>query len=305
MTTANRLQLIQTIFQRDDQLRLEFPWYREQVRRYIVAAIASDAKLDVTSQALLPRRLQAKANLVAKQPGVIAGLAEVSWAVQQFGVTVKVNCNDGQVIKAGTTLATLAGSIRSIMAVERTSLNVLQRLSGIATATRRCVMMIGSSYPAIAATRKTVLGALDKHAVALGGGLTHRLGLFDMGLVKDNHLTAIGGTSKLQKLFLSRRLFWEIEVDTMAQLKSCLQAELPIHALLLDNFTPETCARVITWARRAQYDKDIFFEASGGITIANLKRYAKSGVDVISLGALTHSTQALNLSLDIHETARA
>lgn len=298
MTTASRSQQIQAIFQRDDQLRLEFPWYREQVRRYVVAAIASDAKADVTSQALVPRRLQGRATIVAKQPGVLAGINEITWAAQQFGVTIKAHGRDGQTFKAGSKLATLSGATRSILAVERSCLNILQRLSGIATITRRCVNVIGSHYPALAATRKTMLGALDKHAVALGGGLTHRLGLFDMGLIKDNHLAAIGGVNKLQKLFLSRRLFWEVEVDTMAQLKTCLQAELPIHAVMLDNFTPETCLRAVTWAKRSQYDKDIFFEASGGINLANLKRYAKSGVDIISLGALTHSAQTIDLSLD-------
>jgi nicotinate-nucleotide pyrophosphorylase (carboxylating) len=184
-------------------------------------------------------------------------------------------------------LLKLNGTIKNILKTERTALNILQRMSGIATETNKLVKKI-KHKSLLCSTRKTQWGLLDKKAVMLGGGGTHRLGLHDFILVKDNHLAA---TDKINWQKLSKK-FWEIEVDSTKQ--ALVFARYNPDAIMLDNFKPQTIKRTIK-----KLSPQIIFEASGGITESNLFEYAKTGVDVISMGSLTHSTKSLNINLQV------
>lgn len=269
-------------YDRADQLHLRNAWYREQVERYVLGALRSDAASDVTTKKLIPKQLRCQAVIRMNQAGVMAGLEEVTWLARQYDVTVRRK--------------KLVGRARDILMLERTILNTLQRLSGIATVTQQLVGKIGK-YPLIAATRKTQWGALDKRAVALGGGYTHRLGLYDGVLVKDNHLALVDHHT-------IRRVQWgkqpaALEVSSISQLKRAVIHYPQFQILLLDNFSPEKLKGIVHWLTQQNLRKKYILEASGDITPATVNQYAKTGVDVLSLGYLTHSARALDISLDI------
>lgn len=236
----------------------------------------------------------------AKSPGTIAGLAELRFLLRRF--SPKSHVNDGHEVQAGDILLTLEGPARELLLIERTALNLIQRMSGIATLTRQCQKKAGACR--IMGTRKTLWGALDKKAITVGGGLTHRLNLDDGILIKDNHLTATGSVKEalIKATRNNKKYIIEVEVKDLGQARQAAETIASLHshrpyAIMLDNMTPREMNTVISEVRKLDKNNQILFEASGGITGRNIAAYAKSGVDVISLGALTHSAEALDISM--------
>jgi nicotinate-nucleotide pyrophosphorylase (carboxylating) len=254
---------------------------------------------DLTTDAVVARDLRARARIVARQPGIVAGLeaAALTFAMLDASVEFNVRKGDGECVGAGGCVAEIAGRARTILTGERTALNFLCRLSGIATATRRLVETISGTRARVADTRKTTPGlrALEKYAVRCGGGDNHRFGLDDAVLVKDNHL-ALAGSIRAAVTAVRARVGHtvkvEVEVDTLDQLNEAL--EQPIDAVLLDNMTPEQLTRAVE-----VINGRIVAEASGGVTAETILAIARSGVDVVSVGWLTHSAPALDLGLDV------
>ena len=278
----------------------EFNLPRFLVEQAVAAALAEDLGSvgDITTDAIIPAESQGEASIVARKTGVIAGLDLVEAAFKsldpeaRFGRVVQ----DASKVEAGGTIATVAGKTRALLIGERTALNFLGRLSGIATLTAAYVAAIQGTRAKIVETRKTTPGlrAFEKYAVRCGGGMNHRFGLYDAVLVKDNHIAAAGGLAgALQKLRarVGHLVRIEIEVDTLDQLEDALN--FPIDAVLLDNMDVETLRKAV-----ALVNGRVVTEASGGVTLGNVGEIAKTGVDLISVGALTHSARNLDSSLE-------
>jgi nicotinate-nucleotide pyrophosphorylase (carboxylating) len=256
---------------------------------------------DVTSRATIPEDLRGKAAFVSRAPGVLAGIEAAQQVFQRVDskVTFTASLADGHCLTKGETFATVEGPMRSILMSERTALNFLQRLSGVATLARHFVDAITGLPAKIFDTRKTTPGwrRLEKYAVRVGGGTNHRVGLFDMVLIKDNHLAAVGGdiTAAIRH---SRKQFpklpLEVEVESLLQLEVALAAKPDI--VLLDNMSVEQMRDAV--ARRTAIAPEVKLEASGGVNLQNVRSIAESGVDRISVGALTHSAKALDIALD-------
>lgn len=253
---------------------------------------------DITSQATIPADKQAKLQIKARQAGVICGmdLARLSFAMVDTQIEFNAQVNDGEMVAAGAVLATVRGNARHLLTAERTALNFMTHLSGIATATRQIVDSVAEYRAQITCTRKTIPGLriLQKYAVRCGGGRNHRLGLDDAILIKDNHI-AIAGDIKtaIQQAqnFAGHLIPIEVEVDTLEQLQQALDAGASL--VLLDNMTPEVLSQAVAMCKgRAKT------EASGGITPATVQAVAKTGIDFIAMGYLTHSTTALDIGLD-------
>jgi nicotinate-nucleotide pyrophosphorylase (carboxylating) len=260
---------------------------------------------DLTSQAVIDPARRWAARIVARRAGVVAGLPSLAILAGLRGGSIEVQllAGDGPVEK-GRPIAHLSGPARELLAVERTMLNLLSRLSGIATLTARYVAAVCGCKARICDTRKTTPGwrRLEKYAVRVGGGLNHRTGLFDAVLIKDNHLAEIARTQPDPIPWAVARArenapqgaVVEVEVDSLAQLARALDARPDI--VLLDNMTPENLAVAVEMRdRRAP---DVLLEASGGISLETVAAIARSGVDRISVGAITHSAPALDLALD-------
>ncbi|MGG1354797.1 carboxylating nicotinate-nucleotide diphosphorylase [Psychrobacter pacificensis] len=253
---------------------------------------------DVTSQATIPAGMQAQLQIKARQAGVICGmdLARLSFALVDAKIEFVAQVQDGETVAAGAVLATVKGNARHLLTAERTALNFMTHLSGIATATRQIVDSV-AQYPAqITCTRKTIPGLriVQKYAVRCGGGRNHRLGLDDAILIKDNHI-AIAGDIKTAieqaQQFAGHLIPIEVEVDTLEQLEQALEAGVSL--VLLDNMSPETLSQAVAMCKgRAKT------EASGGITPETVRAAASTGVDFIAMGYLTHSTTALDIGLD-------
>jgi len=254
---------------------------------------------DVTSMSILPVTVQLSGTILAKEEGVVAGL-DVARSVfravdEKTQVTLLVE--DGAMVADGTHLATVTGSGVAILGAERVALNFLQRMSGIATLTHRFVKAVEGTHALILDTRKTAPGlrALDKLAVKLGGGQNHRFGLYDMVLIKDNHSAAagsIGEAVRRARAAVGDKLAIEVEVTSMPQLEEALAAG--VDRIMLDNMgIDEMTVAVALTAGRADT------EASGNVTLDNVAEVAATGVDFISVGALTHSVRALDISLEI------
>lgn len=266
----------------------------------VEAALTEDLgrRGDVTSQATIPADMQAKLEIKARQAGVICGmdLARLSFAMVDPQIEFVAQVADGEWVDAGTVLASVRGNARHLLTAERTALNFMTHLSGIATDTRKIVDSV-AEYPAqITCTRKTIPGLriVQKYAVRCGGGRNHRLGLDDAILIKDNHI-AIAGDIKTAieqaQNFAGHLIPIEVEVDTLAQLAQALDAGVSL--VLLDNMSPEILAQAVAMCKgRART------EASGGITPETVQAAAKTGVDFIAMGYLTHSTTALDIGLD-------
>ncbi|OWK43281.1 carboxylating nicotinate-nucleotide diphosphorylase [Fimbriiglobus ruber] len=261
---------------------------------------------DRTSDALIPADQLAKAAFVARTPGVLAGLPAVELVIAAVNGALRLepHVTDGSQLARGTRIATLSGPLRDILKAERTALNFLQRLSGVATLTRTYVDAVAGLPAAVLDTRKTTPGwrILEKYAVRMGGGTNHRIGLYDGILIKDNHIAGLGDppTAVRRAVELARAypgnegIPVEIEVDTLDQLEQALVARPEI--VLLDNMPPEMlCAAV---ARRNAVAPEVRLEASGGVNLTTVRGIAETGVDCISVGALTHSAPALDIALD-------
>ncbi len=258
---------------------------------------------DRTSLAMIPAEATATAGFVARSPGVVAGLpasAMVCLAVDP-SLSFDPVLSDGSRLEPGTLLATLSGSLRSILAAERTALNFLQRLSGVASLTRLFVDATTAFHAKVLDTRKTTPGwrLLEKYAVRCGGGANHRIGLYDGILIKDNHLAGIGGDVR-RAVELARAypgnagLPVEVEVDTLDQFECALAVRADI--VLLDNMTLDQLRAAV--ARRNAVASGVLLEASGGVSLTTIRDIAATGVDRISVGAITHSAPALDIGLD-------
>jgi nicotinate-nucleotide pyrophosphorylase (carboxylating) len=262
----------------------------------IRAALAEDiGSGDITSRLIVHTSQCATARLVARSNGVLAGISicrQVFYAVDH-SVLLKRHLEDGARFRAGQTLATIVGHARSLLAAERTALNFLQRLSGIATITRRFVDALSGTKAAILDTRKTTPGwrALEKYAVRCGGGTNHRTGLFDMILIKDNHIAVAGSVTEALRRSRGHMLPREVEVRSLTELQEALAAGA--RRVMLDNMTVSQMRQAVALTRRRAK-----LEASGGITLENVRRIAETGVDFISVGALTHSVPAADIALD-------
>lgn len=276
--------------------------------RVIATALEEDAPWgDVTSETLLPADAVATATLAAREPGVFSGggvFVAVMHAVDP-AITAEVHAADGERFAAGDTLVTVSGPARSVLRAERVALNLVQRLSGIATLTARYVEAVAGTRARIADTRKTTPGlrALERYAVRCGGGRNHRASLSDAVMAKDNHLAVllasgvgIGDAIRSARERLGHTVHLEVEVDRIDQIEPVVAAG--VDTIMLDNFSPdELVAGIAVVAGRA------LVEASGGVSLDTVAAIAATGVDVISVGALTHSARALDLGLDVAVTA--
>lgn len=268
-------------------------------KNLIAMALAEDLQggADVTSVSTISAESVSTADFTARKPGVLAGIEMVKAVLEEVGLKeIVIKKNDGDAISAGDVLLTVTGNTRAILLAERTALNFVGHLSGIATETSKWVAAIAGTQCEVRDTRKTTPGyrQLEKYAVRMGGGTNHRMSLSDAALIKDNHIAAAGGVSEafsaVRSAFPSAPI--EIEVDTLDQLREVLPLNPDL--ILLDNMTPAMCAqaREIVGGRTK-------LEASGGIALENAKAYADSGVDYIAIGALTHSAPVLDIGLDL------
>ena len=252
---------------------------------------------DITTDSIVPVAASMQGRIIAKQDGIIAGL-DVAGAVYQIvdpGINFNVAVSEGSCVANRQTLAALSGPARSLLTGERTALNFLGRMSGIATLTRRFVDAVVGTQAVILDTRKTAPGLrmLDKLAVLRGGGKNHRVGLYDMMLIKDNHIDFAGSIEAAVGLARAAHVGVELEVEarTLEDVRSAL--ELKIKRILLDNMTVEMMAEAVRLTHgRAQ------LEASGNVNLENVRRIAETGVDFISIGALTHSVKTFDVSFD-------
>jgi nicotinate-nucleotide pyrophosphorylase (carboxylating) len=265
----------------------------------IKKALAEDLQggEDITSNATVSGTEKVVADFVPRKSGVLAGIDMARAVLEEVGLTdIAIYVKDGSAIEAGQVLMTVRGDTRAILLAERTALNFLGHLSGIATLTRSWVDVVAGTTCKIRDTRKTTPGmrVLEKYAVRMGGGTNHRMSLSDAALIKDNHIAAAGGVaeafSKVRAQYPKAEI--EIEVDTLEQLKEVLPLKPDL--VLLDNMTPAQCAEAVAIA-----GKTARLEASGGISLENAKAYAQSGVDYLAIGALTHSAPVFDIGLDL------
>lgn len=270
------------------------------VARAVAAALQEDlgAAGDITTDSIVPLEAQGEAAIVARQTGVVAGLNLAEAAFRELDPDVRFErvVEDGGKVAAGGTIAQISGRTRALLTAERTALNFLGRLSGIATLTAAFVRAVDGTGARIACTRKTTPGlrALEKEAVRAGGGINHRFGLYDAVLVKDNHIAAAGGIAKALERLGARKghaVKVEVEVDSLEQLEEALR--FPIDAVLFDNMDAATLKQAVKLVAGR-----VMTEASGGVTLENVREIASTGVDLISVGALTHSPRNLDSSLE-------
>lgn len=254
---------------------------------------------DITSQATIPADRTATCVMAARKSGTIAGLPLAREAFRQFDPSVRFEAlvEDGAVVEAGAAIARVAGPARSILSAERVALNYLGRLSGVATLTAEYVAAVEHTKARIIDTRKTTPGlrALEKYAVRCGGGMNHRYGLDDAFLIKDNHIAVAGGivpALRAAKAAAGHFVKIEVEVDSLEQLAEVLEEGADI--VLLDNMDPSTLRKAVAMSAGR-----IVTEASGGVTLESVRAIAESGVELIAIGALTHSARVLDIGLDI------
>ncbi|WP_205934497.1 carboxylating nicotinate-nucleotide diphosphorylase [Rhizobium leguminosarum] len=283
------------------------PLPRLIVEPLVRAALLEDLGLagDITSASVIPRDHHSTVVMAARQPGVIAGLdaAELAFALVDPEIVMRRHLQDGDAVKPGDVIATIEGPSRGLLSAERTALNFLGHLSGIATVTAGIAAAIGGTKASVACTRKTTPGlrALEKYAVRAGGGMNHRFALYDAVLIKDNHVAIAGGVAEAirrARAGVGHMVKIEVEVDTLDQLREAM--ETGVDAVLLDNMTPDQLREAVAIvAGRA------ITEASGRVTPITAAAIAASGVDLISVGWLTHSAPVLDIGLDFVEAAAA
>jgi nicotinate-nucleotide pyrophosphorylase (carboxylating) len=253
---------------------------------------------DVTSKSTIDVGMNMTAELIAKSPGMIAGMhvARLAFSYIESAVDFKQLVDDGDEVDAGTRIATVSGNARALLASERTALNFLQHLSGIATETVKYLRAIGDNKVELLDTRKTTPGLryLEKYAVSIGGAVNHRFGLYDQILIKDNHIKAAGGIAaairKARAFYPNLKV--EVEVETMDEVQAALEAKADI--ILLDNMKPGMLKKAV-----ARINGEAITEASGGITFSNIATVAAAGVDRISTGAITQAAKPLDISMKV------
>lgn len=283
-----------------ETVRMTEPLPDSLVRPVIVSALAEDLGRagDVTAQACVPAAARLDCVFAARSPGIVAGLSCARLALSELDptATFSASVEDGRAVEAGAELARISGNARAVLSAERTALNLLGRLSGIATLTGAYVGAIAGTRAKITDTRKTTPGlrALEKYAVRCGGGVNHRFGLDDAILIKDNHIAACGTVAEAvrrAKAYAGHLMKVEVEVDTLAQFDEAL-AERP-DVIMLDNFSLADLAEAVR-----RNEGRVTLEASGGVNLDTVRAIAETGVDVISVGALTHSAKVLDIGLD-------
>ena len=275
----------------------------ESVEMLIATALVEDLGpgLDVTSQATIPADVRGSGVIASRQAGVVAGIPVAIAVFETLGITeVRPVVADGSKVAPGDAVIELTGQTRNLLTAERTALNLLCHLSGVATLTARWVGEVEGTGAAIRDTRKTTPGlrALEKYAVRCGGGVNHRMGLWDAALVKDNHVVAAGGVAEaftLIKAAYGSTLEIEIECDTVLQVSEALAAGADL--ILLDNMTLTQLAEAVDLV-----DGRAKLEASGGLSLETARAVAETGVDYLAVGALTHSAPVLDLGLDLGKT---
>jgi nicotinate-nucleotide pyrophosphorylase (carboxylating) len=280
-----------------------------QVRLLWAAALLEDgADNDVTSAVAVDPDATGTAQLIAKEPGVFAGSVIVELAYEGE-LTTKMNVDDGRFVAKGEVLATIEGPIQHLLSIERTLLNFLQRLCGVASLTRRYVDAVAGTSAKIYDTRKTIPGwrQLDKYAVRCGGGCNHRMGLADAILIKDNHLAGKTPSQIVEDVsdMVSRAAalvtppeFFECEVDTLEQLDALLKVD-GVDVILVDNFTTDQLREAVARRDAAGRKGSVDLEASGGVNLDSVRQIAETGVDRISVGAITHSAPALDIGMEM------
>jgi nicotinate-nucleotide pyrophosphorylase (carboxylating) len=311
---VDRQKLVELAYQRGNELNLKNENYRVYAETFFENEYREDVGAgDITSNSVLTKNAPRSAFLVIKTDGVISGLEEVSWFLRKHELTVTVYTKDGSDVQKGETVLKLEGGQKDILTTERIALNVLQRMSGIATETKRLTCFLKDYNTRVAATRKTLLRYFDKKAVFSGGGLTHRFGLWDSVLIKDNHLEALKQEGLVDYIesaivnasfFAGQVDFIELEVTGMEDAVKAarkfkeLQLKTPC-VVMLDNMKPSEIEQTLKTLRELGLYDDLLFEASGDITSENILEYAKTGIDVVSLGYLTHSVHVLDMSLEM------
>jgi nicotinate-nucleotide pyrophosphorylase (carboxylating) len=268
---------------------------------YLLRFVEEDAPFgDVTSEAVIPEGTKARAVIIARQSGVIAGVEEAKALFEHFDVKVGVQKRDGEEVREGDVIIELLGDARAILLVERTALNIMGRMSGIATEVRKLVERIKAVNPKVrvAGTRKTLLKPMDKRAILIGGGEPHRFSLSDAILIKDNHLALVPLEEAIRraKTFSIYKVV-EVEVETLEDALKAAKAGADV--IMLDNMTPEQIEDVLEALKHERLREKVKIEVSGGITPENIEEYAGLDIDVISLGALTHSVKNFDVSLEI------
>ena len=273
----------------------------EALQRTVDLALAEDLGVagDITTDSVIPPGTSIRAEIRSRQAGRIAGVDVIALTLARFPepATVTIIAADGSDVAPGDVVARLSGSARTVLSAERTILNVLGRLSGIATATAAAVRLVAGTRAVIKDTRKTTPGlrTLERYAVAMGGGVNHRFGLYDAVLIKDNHIGIAGSITVAVERARSRlgaAIPVQVEVESMHELEEALRCK--VSAVLLDNMSPDTLRQAVTLVGGRCHT-----EASGGITLANVREVAATGVDAISLGWLTHSAKVLDLGMDL------
>lgn len=257
---------------------------------------------DITTTSIVPPYLQTTGQIISRSCGILAGIefAKATFAIVDNSVNLDTHINDGEKLTTGDVIVRVSGSAHSILKAERTALNFLGHLSGIATQTANFVKAVEGTGTVILDTRKTIPGLrlAEKYAVKCGGGENHRMGLYDMILIKDNHITAVGGITQTLTLLYSKgkpNVPVEIEVSNLRELEQALRS--PVDRIMLDNFTLEMTQQAVKL--RKEKNSEISFESSGGINIDTVRDYAEIGVEFISIGAIIHSAPQFDLSLEL------
>ena len=268
------------------------------IDRMIEQALLEDIHTgDITTKAVVPQRRPAEARLIAKEDLVVAGLSIAGRVFSRLDpdVVIRLNCSEGDHLAKGTVMATLSGDAADLLMGERVALNLLQRMCGIATLTSRFVAAVSGTKARIVDTRKTTPGLreIEKYAVRIGGGINHRTGLYDGVLIKETHIAAAGGITEAirrARAYIPHTLKIEIETETLEQVDEALAAGADI--IMLDNMTLDQMRKAVAViAGRA------VVEASGGVNLETVRGIAETGVDIISVGALTHSPRAMDISM--------
>lgn len=289
---------------------------KDKVIDFVKSALKEDiGKIDITTTFLMPSGLRVKADIVAKSSGILAGMlfVEMVYGILDSGVRIKFNSKDGDSIEPGKAICYLEGSAASILKGERVIVNLLSRASGVATLTKKFTDKVKHYNVDIMDTRKTTpnMRYIERYAVTVGGGKNHRFGLFDHVLIKDNHLAAlrylnpnlksvavIKDAVRTAKKRVQKNVKVEVEIGNIAEFEEALSAGADI--IMLDNMSVESVKEAVKIRNAADAKgKQVKLEASGGINLENVEEYAKTGVDRISVGALTHSAPSLDFSLDV------
>jgi len=264
---------------------------------------------DITTALVVSERIKAEAEVIAKETGIAAGIEEATILLESLGLKTHVLVTDGERIRKGQVLMSIPGDARTILSAERTLLNILSRMSGIATGTRKLVEILQKDKltTKIACTRKTAPGLLyfDKKGVLLGGGDPHRFHLDDMILIKDNHVALAGSLEKAVKTVREKASFSKkIEVEVTRAEDALVAAKIGADIIMLDNFSPKQIEDAIRLLKKEGLFGKVLLEASGGITSENILEFARTGVDIVSLGEITASPKALDISLEITRIRR-